>query len=219
MSDFKPMSFFLDHCLSQGVKSVELGIYKYVPQSVDDERTVRRAGVENFIAKFGAIREKLGNEFDISIHSRVFRRVAGKVVVSHIPMLDLAGELPAAGITALQEVAGEFDIREFAIFHSGRSYHVYFYKCLSASNWLKFMGRCLLLNAVGQDPLVDSRWIGHRIYAGYAALRWTRRNHWYVGDPFLSVGFDIASQRTVGSGSKRPRVGTVQPWLFPVTSA
>jgi hypothetical protein len=39
------------------------------------------------------------------------------------------------------------------------------------------MGRLLLLNLPEKPCLVDTRWVGHRLIGGYAALRWSAKMH------------------------------------------
>lgn len=45
------------------------------------------------------------------------------------------------------------------------------------------MGKLFLATQVGVPPTVDPRWVGHRLIAGYAALRWTKNTPHYVDTP------------------------------------
>ena len=69
------------------------------------------------------------------------------------------------------------------LYRSGRSFHGYATVLLSRRKWREFMGRLLLLNMPNSDAIVDSRWIGHRIMAGYASLRWTANSDHYSQIP------------------------------------
>ena len=72
---------------------------------------------------------------------------------------------------------------EFAIFDSGRSFHAYGNRLLSTEEWIQFMGSLLLLNEPGKNKLIDTRWIGHRLMAGYSSLRWSCNTRWYKRFP------------------------------------
>jgi hypothetical protein len=146
-------------------------------------------------------------------------------------MIDLRGDLKEGDRLELITAVREFGIRQLAIYNSGRSYHIYAYALLSTRRWTQFMGRCLLLNRPDRSELVDARWVGHRLLAGYGALRWTHGNVWYLSEPVYESGFDVprrlgeaggvqgrqAVPDVVSSdcGQDLPRVEHVQPWLFP----
>jgi hypothetical protein len=217
MADFAPMSFFLGICRRFKVNQIELGIYKYIPQCVDDRRQIRRLPIRNFEANFETIRNMLDEDQDIAVHSRAHRLVAGHRRECHIPMIDLAQQhLTQESTHQLQQIARELRARAIGIFSSGRSFHVYFDTVLSRSDWNKFMGRSLLLNSANSEPIVDARWIGHRLMAGYGSLRWTRKSSWYVGNPSLVKGFDLAIRKQKRTMGERNHSNVVQAWLFPV---
>ena len=64
--------------------------------------------------------------------------------------------------------------------NSGRSFHAYSLRLISPKEWREFMGRLLLLNLPGRSSFIDSRWVGHRLVAGYASLRWTANSEQYT---------------------------------------
>jgi hypothetical protein len=43
--------------------------------------------------------------------------------------------------------------------------------------------RLLLLNPASPNEVIDSRWIAHRMLAGYGALRWTAHERRYLAEP------------------------------------
>lgn len=73
-------------------------------------------------------------------------------------------------------------------FSSGRSFHGYGSELLTERQWIKFMGLLLLVNRPSAEPWVDPRWIGHRLIAGYGALRWSKNSTHYLSEPiFIDV--------------------------------
>ena len=73
------------------------------------------------------------------------------------------------------------------IFSSDRSYHIYTLKLITVRDWMKFNGELLLLNPPGTEKVIDSRWIGPRVWfkEGFGALRLTCNSHYYLKAPEL----------------------------------
>lgn len=86
--------------------------------------------------------------------------------ISHIPMMDFRGVPSQRHLGRIKKGLQSIGQTKGAIFESGRSYHFYGYDLLAHEEWLDFMGKCLLL-----APLIDSRYIAHRLIEGEAALR------------------------------------------------
>lgn len=161
----------------------EFSKYVYVPQSTKDEREYARVpsvgaaqAMEPLLASLNPIQE-------LALHSRI--EVNGERL--HFPMLDLAERFSEDHLQALRGLMAEFEVGEFAVYHSGRSAHVYGLALLSDERLRQFFARALLLNLPGKDPVVDSRWIGHRLYAGYGSLRWSCNTKQYLAWP-KSIG-------------------------------
>ena len=176
-----PIEFFLESERLFG-SELEFSIYKYVPQVLDDSRKV-------FTIPFGELSKgwlsgelsKLDSEFDLAIHSKV--RI-GKDVL-YLPMIDMACDLDQLrdAFLLMRKVLPKEYIEKAFFVNSGRSYHVYVMKLLKKKEWFNFMGRILLMNFPGHKDFVDQRWVGHRIMAGYGALRWSNNNSNYLGLP------------------------------------
>ncbi|MGZ3695654.1 MAG: primase 1D-like protein [Bdellovibrionota bacterium] len=157
----------------------EFSKYVYIPQSTRDDREyIRVKGVEAF-AQQASLLGALNPDQELALHSRIFLASG----VKHIPMLDLAGKFSDLHRDSIAALMKEFTIKEFAVFDSGRSAHVYGIGLLSAERQIQFFARALLLNLPGKPDLVDSRWIGHRIYAGYGSLRWSCNTKQYLSTP------------------------------------
>ncbi|MGC1520222.1 MAG: hypothetical protein WA803_01670, partial [Steroidobacteraceae bacterium] len=71
----------------------------------------------------------------------------------------------------------------FLYFDSGRSFHAYGLQLISPGEWREFMAKLLLLNLPEGEHLIDARWVGHRLVAGYGALRWSANSDFYLQVP------------------------------------
>ncbi|MBU0525747.1 MAG: hypothetical protein KKC24_05780 [Gammaproteobacteria bacterium] len=155
--------------------------YTYTPQSLIDERTVFSVSRfdffnENFIRKM-IYNAPIGQE--LAIHSTVALR-SGHCM--HLPMIDMSTGSPAQ-LEKVRPVLGEEIFSSFDWYKSGRSYHGYGRYLMGQQEWATQMGKLLLVNQTGLPPTVDPRWVGHRLIAGYAALRWTKNTAHYVDMP------------------------------------
>ncbi|WP_052050201.1 hypothetical protein [Cedecea neteri] len=94
-------------------------------------------------------------------------------VVHHLPMIDfLAKKRSTSSVDALRKTSAYWNI-VFNVFNSGRSIHAYGTKILTQNQWVNFMGYLLLLNEKSKEKVIDVRWVGHRLMAGYSSLRIT----------------------------------------------
>lgn len=102
--------------------------------------------------------------------------------VMHIPMVDMS-TTAKAHLLKLRPFLGHALYDSFSWFSSGRSFHGYGGVLLNKEQWVSLMGALLLSNHKDMKPTVDPRWIGHRLMAGYSALRWTTRTNSYIHTP------------------------------------
>jgi hypothetical protein len=86
----------------------------------------------------------------------------------HVLMMDFRIVPSPSATDDVTSLAKKMGVTHGAVLESGRSYHLYGYEPVDELAWLRFMGRCILAN-----PLTDTRYIGHRLIAGYAVLRIT----------------------------------------------
>src|SRR5262249_38349015 len=160
-----PLDFilrFLADDLHQ-VDEVELGVYRYHPHSLIDDRVNHRVKLEQLIPQYNALLGDLRSDEKIAFNSLVRTRENGP---RHVPLVDFAGrERPLVEEASVQLIR-EYRPRRAALFASGRSYHLYLGALLTRSAWVKFMGHLLLLNQPDAPILTDCRWIGHRLMAG-----------------------------------------------------
>jgi hypothetical protein len=89
--------------------------------------------------------------------------------IGHIPMMDLKCETSPSLEKSLVALFKAIGSEHAAMLNSGNSYHYYGFDILGESGWRAFLGRCLLL-----EPLVDMRYIAHRLIDGFCSLRINR---------------------------------------------
>lgn len=177
-----PAHFVIDFAKRSRIGQLELSIYRYEPQSVRDTRTIFLLSVSHAESELQRAMQELRSGEELAIHSRVF---LDQGVIAHMPLLDFSGGRESSCSAAVADVAREFGINHFATFSSGRSFHFYGFTLLKHDDWVRFMGRSLLLNEPHRTECVDSRWVGHRLMAGYASLRWTMNSQQYRAIPTL----------------------------------
>lgn len=155
-----------------------LSRYQYLPQSIEDRREFLTVKLGDLTPHW--LDDQLGSlpeGWELAFHSvlRLGRREL------HIPMVDFS----VASIEP--ELVVDWSSRYLGItlqlFDSGRSFHGYGNELISRSKWIKLMGLLLLSNIPNKPPLVDARWVGHRLLAGYSALRWSQHSSNYLRMP------------------------------------
>lgn len=107
--------------------------------------------------------------------------------VRHIGMLDFDGEHEADPRQRLKPFLTTTAFNRLKIYSSGRSLHGYMPMLMSQDQWVTFLARLLMAADPGKPPLIDTRWIGHRLIEGYAALRWSCNTKQYKQLPELKT--------------------------------
>lgn len=153
--------------------------YRYYPQSFKDEREVFELPLYNLdkSSLFDMLMD-LDDTQELSLNSNI-QTLNSKL---HLPLIDFGGKDSKLLESTFKEFCTLWDMN-FQIYSSGRSYHAYGNKLLSESDWIKFMGSLLLINIPGSSKIIDDRWIGHRILAGYSSLRWSKNTSHYKKYP------------------------------------
>lgn len=155
--------------------------YDYVPQSLIDKRKTFSISSSDFLDSLAieALIQGAPSGQELAFHSMVLT-VSGEQ--KHIPMVDMSTG-SAAQLTKLKHFLGEDLFQRFKWYRSGRSFHGYGSFLASEREWVILMGTLLLANQKGLSPTVDPRWVGHRLIAGYSALRWTKNTSHYINLP------------------------------------
>ena len=158
----------------------EFSKYVYRPQEISERRDIFRASRDRVTDLFLEERSLLKEKEEIAFHSRI----VGKNKILQIPMIDMGCENIEKHLPELKKAFRDSQIKEFSVFHSGRSFHVYGHSLINdEQQLLKFIGRVLLLNLPKAERVIDERWVGHRLMAGYLTLRWTNNNPHYKSLP------------------------------------
>jgi hypothetical protein len=160
--------------------------YKYIPQSLDDRRSIVKLTREQFLDERYALALLIGGPpgHELAIHSTVSLITGDK---RHIPMIDMSTSAKAQ-LEKIRSYIDEGIFGNIYWFSSGRSFHGYGDSLITEADWVKLMGALLLTNQKDMKPTVDPRWIGHRLMAGYSALRWTRNSTYYITSPSELIG-------------------------------
>lgn len=125
---------------------------------------------------------RLSTEEEIALRSRV-RLSDG--TVRHIPMIDFLGEFQPRKLRLLKPILPKALLRRLWIYNSGNSFHGYCLRLIDQEQWSRLMASLLLANPADGQAIVDWRWVGHRLLAGYAALRWSMNTDQYKVEPYL----------------------------------
>lgn len=162
---------------------LSFSIYRYRQQTTIDERkTFCRSAAAVGSSWLSSQLNELPPGWDLAINSLV-RDSSG--AMWHLPMIDFAKpNLTQEDWSLMQSVLGK-PASELAIFRSGRDLHGYGTTLIELERWPKYMGALLLLNLPEMPALVDARWVGHRLIAGYSALRWSSNSPHYLGIPTI----------------------------------
>ncbi len=183
----------------EGVAAVPFSYYSYRPQTVEDRRTCFVMPLERFLnADFvHRVMQEAGAGQELAVHSDV-RMCDGRSL--HLVMVDMSTSA-RAHLEKLRSFLGNNFFQRIARFASGRSFHGYGETLLDHNEWVKFMGLLLLANQPHLEPTVDPRWIGHRLMAGYASLRWTCSTSHYLS---LPCSIDIGAKTSNGRVAAGP---------------
>lgn len=120
-------------------------------------------GGDAFLDRLLECIESLPADRALAVTSRVALHGHGS---RHIPMVDFrckSTETPSQKIT---EWMKEIDSAGGIVLRTTNSFHYYGISLLTDRQWVKFVGRCLLL-----VPDVDVRYLGHRLWEGWGSLR------------------------------------------------
>lgn len=167
--------------------------YQYVPAIIDDQHKIFSVPLYNINEGwlFKCI-NSIDSRNEFAINSSIY--VNGKVF--HIAMVDLGvNKITPDAFVVIHEFMEHWKM-DFLMFESGRSLHLYGEKLLEGDEqWVKFMGSLLLLNKKGGRNLIDTRWVGHRILAGYSSLRWSNNTLQYKRYPkYIGRLSDVVSR-------------------------
>jgi len=88
--------------------------------------------------------------------------------IGHIPMMDFRCSPSKKNLQRIIVALNNIQQAKGVILETGKSYHFYGLNIISDEDWRQFLAKCLLL-----APLVDTRYIAHRLQIGACVLRLT----------------------------------------------
>jgi hypothetical protein len=181
MIDLDHPFYFLEPLFSREQATFHFSRYVYTPDSLFDQREyIEVSGAELDVEWLISQINALKSDQEFAIHSNV--TIAGRTF--HIPMIDFA--IPKLEPQYFDRINAYVPPQVFvnsSYYHTGRSYHAYSTTLLQPKEWREFLGRLLLINSPHGDPIIDTRWIGHRLIAGYCSLRLSNNSKQYKGMP------------------------------------
>jgi hypothetical protein len=191
--------FYLESLFGRRRAVFHFSRYVYTPDSLfDDRETFQVPGVDISAGWLEEQFQALKRDQELAIHSKVL--LDGRT--AHIPMLDFA--MDHLGPAELDRVRAFLPDRVFSTatyYTTGRSYHAYSTHLLGPREWYEFLGRALLINPRDGSPIIDARWVGHRLIAGYCSLRFSNNSGQYRGMP-KKVGIrSLVEARSVRSSA------------------
>lgn len=167
------------------IKEFYFSYYHYYPKTIEDERKTfkmeRHLLLQEEIVQ--QVMENTPSSYELAFHSLV---VNDDNEIYHLPLIDMHS-MSFSQLKKFSRFIEIFSAKSLGTvwFDSGRSYHGYGSVLLKNSEWVAYMGRILLANDPTMPPIVDPRWVGHRLMGGYAALRWTMKTSQYKTVPKL----------------------------------
>ncbi|WP_417778393.1 hypothetical protein [Stutzerimonas xanthomarina] len=166
---------------SKVIDSFNFSYYTYIPQSLNDSREIFSLTLTQLldVRVVASMLSTVPSGCELAVHSLIVLRDGGS---AHIPMADMSS-LSLAKLTKYRIYLDSAHGQKFSWYKSGRSFHGYGDALIDTAGWSAYMGKLLLANEPGMPPVVDPRWVGHRLIAGYAALRWTKNTEQYKEVP------------------------------------
>lgn len=163
------------------ITSLTGSYYFYRPQSLIDERSTISIPRGKFLDPefMCMVIENCPSDKDFAFHSLV---QCMDDIPRHVPLVDMSTG-SRAHLSKLKAFLDVETFSGFVWFSSGRSFHGYGSKFVTHDAWIRYMGQMLLSNQKDLKATVDPRWIGHRLIAGYSALRWTKNTEHYLRLP------------------------------------
>lgn len=173
--------FFLERLFSIEKSIFHFSRYTYTPDSLfDDREHLSVTGADLTRGWVDAAIDSLEPDQELALHSKV--AVDGRT--QHIPMIDFsAAELCSEDLGRIRAYLPKSVFLSLGFYRSGRSFHAYSARLLGPKAWMQLMGRLLLINQRHRHEVVDTRWIGHRLIAGYCSLRFSSNTDQYLSMP------------------------------------
>lgn len=186
---FKVADFFLTRLYKNPSLKIEfeLSRYVYIPNSLNDERHTFKIQLIDFNKEY-IIKEieSLKENEELAFHSKILMNDR----TYHIGLIDFL--IPTTQFCfehdyiRLKAILPSKIMQNLSLYSSGNSLHGYSLTLLEPKEWRQFMSRLLLIDLpLSPTPLIDTRWIGHRLFSEFGSLRWSNNSGTYKALPEL----------------------------------
>lgn len=165
-----------------GVQEASICVYSYRRRHLHADQRIVTCNVNRLAATYQELADGASAGREIAIRSRCVLKDGA--TIRHLPMLDWRGRKPPPK-GRLQQLARAIGADEFALFDSGRSFHIYFKTLLDQSKFSEFMTQAVLVENRDSTSGVDYRWVAHRLLDGFATLRWSAVTKRHRREPIL----------------------------------
>lgn len=132
-------------------------------ENFDDQNVFYISTRASIIDSINSIIYRLGSNNVLGVCSKV-KLINGSIF--HIPMIDFNIEPSKENLKTVKNALRRIGQEQGVILNSGRSYHFYGLAPINENDWRSFLGQCLLFS-----PIVDARYIAHRLIDGECVLR------------------------------------------------
>ncbi len=139
---------------------VELAI---LHDKAPDEHHIELVGSEVTVERMDSLVKELKEGFVLAISSKVNLKDGS---IAHIPMMDFRCAPSQMNKAVVKKALSAMGENAGLIVNSGRSYHFYGVHLLTSDAWVKFLAMGILFT-----PIVDARYIAHRLADGACRLR------------------------------------------------
>ena len=168
-----------------GEKSkLEFAFYEYRKEKQEDNRRIVTVTAEKakdiFYSEIYPM--SVRDNLEVALQSRVWK---SEKTYCHLLMADLVGHLPGTSKNRLEKLYYELGASDIFFFQSGKSFHSYGIGTIPVSEFPIVNGKYLTLRNEFGNRIVDDRWVGHRLIAGYWALRLTTIRKKYSRNPIM----------------------------------
>jgi hypothetical protein len=128
-----------------------------------DERTISMESSQLSVEAIESLRNDLKEGTALAFSSRVQLRNGE---MAHIPLMDFRCNPSEKNSRIVQRALKAMGQEAGLLAESGRSYHYYGFQLQSAAEWVQFLAMAMLFS-----PIVDVRYIAHRLADGTCRLR------------------------------------------------
>lgn len=123
----------------------------------------------------------LEQDEELAFHSRLYWH--GQEF--HLPLADFRIRMNPEDAGDLVCSKCDLERTRMEVYDSGRALHGYYFKAMRMDEWLKYLGKLLLIN--DSVEYIDSRWVGHSLRNGFSGLRWSCNTRQHKSMPALAL--------------------------------